>query len=367
MTGILRTACRWILTPASLGAAVLIDDSVPAIAQEIVREELRIPLPAAGPRGLEALLVRAGDAGSHPLVLINHGSPRDAAQRPGMTPLALLPQAIEFVRRGWTAAIVMRRGYGDSGGGWAENFGPCGDPDYVRAGRTSASDLDSAIGVLTKLPGIDATRMLSVGVSAGGLATVALTGFRPAGLVAGINFAGGRGSLTPDSVCREDKLIEAFREFGAQSRIPMLWVYSQNDHSFGPALADKFRAAFTAGGGNVTFIRAPSFRNDGHDLFSPLGIPLWTTDVDQFLARQHLVMRSDLLPAPAPKVAAPEGLSANGRQAFADYLASAPHKAFAMAPGLNFGWRSGRRTVDDAKAGALAFCKQQDCRIMVNE
>jgi hypothetical protein len=85
-----------------------------AAAQSIVREELRIPMAGAGPSGLEALLVRPNEAGKFPLVLINHGSPRDARDRPGMTPLAYVPQAVEFARRGFAAMVVMRRGYGDS-------------------------------------------------------------------------------------------------------------------------------------------------------------------------------------------------------------------------------------------------------------
>ena len=44
----------------------------------------------------------------------------------------------------------------------------------------------------------------AVGVSAGGFATVALTASAPQGLVAAINFAGGRGSLSADEVCEED-------------------------------------------------------------------------------------------------------------------------------------------------------------------
>jgi hypothetical protein len=75
-------------------------------AAEIIREELRMP--AAGPRGLEALLVRSDEPGRHPLVLLNHGSPRVAAERPDMSPNELLPEAIELVRRGWTAAMMMR-------------------------------------------------------------------------------------------------------------------------------------------------------------------------------------------------------------------------------------------------------------------
>jgi dienelactone hydrolase len=339
-----------------------------AAAGGFIREDLRIAMPAAGPRGLEALLVRPDEPGPHPLVLINHGSPREGSRRPEMTPLALLPEAIEFARRGWTAAIVMRRGFGDSGGGFAEDRGPCRDPDYLGAASASAADLKAAIGFLAGRPDIDATRILSVGVSAGGFATVALTADPPPGLVAGVSFAGGRGSGSSDAVCRDDKLIDTFGALGRGSRLPMLWVYAQNDHFLGPALAQKLRDAFTLAGGKVDFVAAPPFGSDGHRLFSTAGIPKWAPLVDDFLKAQNLVLLPSPLPPPAPPdIPPPPRLSANGRKAFAEFLISAPHKAFAVSSTGAFGWRTGRRTIEAARAAALAACapKATDCRVMV--
>ena len=51
-------------------------------ADTYMREELRIPLPATGPRGLEALLVRPSEPGRYPLALLSHGAPRSPADRP---------------------------------------------------------------------------------------------------------------------------------------------------------------------------------------------------------------------------------------------------------------------------------------------
>ena len=59
-------------------------------------------------------------------------------------------------------------------------------------------------------PDIDATRIISVGQSAGGFATVALTADPPAGLVAAISFAGGRGSPRDGEVCADERLVAAF-------------------------------------------------------------------------------------------------------------------------------------------------------------
>jgi dienelactone hydrolase len=308
--------------------------------------------------GLEALLVRPSDPGRYPLALLAHGSPRNGADRTAMTPLAMLPQALEFARRGWAAAVVMRRGYGDSDGGWAETNGSCDNSNYVTAGNAGAADLRLALDFISHRQDIDPTHMIAVGVSAGGFASVALTADPPPGLVAAISFAGGRGSQRDDEVCRPDRLIEAFRTYGARSRLPMLWVYAANDHFFGPALAQQLRAAFVAGGGNVDFVAAPAFGDDGHRLFSPIGIPVWTPYVDTFLQKHKLTLRDKPLPLPAPNIAAPAQLGANGQKAFTDFLIEAPHKAFAMAPGGAFGWKSGVRTIEEARAGALKFCAQ---------
>lgn len=283
-----------------------------------------------------------------------------------MTPLGMLPEALEFARRGWAALIVMRRGYGNSDGGWAETYGACNNPDYIAAGKAGAEDLRLSLQMVSHRPDVDPARMIAVGVSAGGFATVALTADPPPGLVAAISFAGGRGSLQPDRDCRADRLIAAFRVFGQHSRIPMLWVYAANDHFFGPPLAQQFHEAFTAGGGRVDFVAAPAFGNDGHGLFSAAGIPEWTHYVDAFLHRQNLTLRNTPPPLPVPNLAAPRELGANGRSAFTTYLADPPHKAFAMAPSGAFGWKSGARSADLARASALQFCTQhaKGCHIL---
>ena len=263
-----------------------------AAAEPYLQEELRIPSALAGPRGLEALLVRPNEPGRYPLALIAHGSPRSAESHPKITPAALLPQAIEFARRGWVAVVVMRRGYGDSGGGSTDSYGPCANPDFIAAGKAGAADLKTSIEFLVKRPDIDRSRVISVGVSAGGFATVALTADPPPGLVAAISFAGGRGSIHKDEDCHPEQLIEAFRSFGQRSRIPMLWVYAENDHFFGPALAQQLKGAFTEGGGNVEFIAAPAFGRDGHYLFSMDGIPIWSGLVDRYLKQHDLKLRA---------------------------------------------------------------------------
>ena len=334
---------------------------------------IRIPMPLAGPDGLEAFLVRPYGPGRYPLVLINHGTPRDSHERATMDPARILPLAMEFARRGWVSAIVMRRGYGNSGGKFAETIGSCTHPDYKHASQEAARDIRAAIQYLGKQPEVDSRRILVVGVSTGGLATIALTAAPPDGLVAAINFAGGDGSIREDVVCQPEVLVDTFRSFGESSRTPTLWIYSENDHYFNLALAKQFYRAFTDAGGNADFIQAPQFQEDGHNLFTFDGIPIWTRYVDDFLKQQGLVLRADLLPAPAvPNIPLPPELSPSWRSTFHYYLAAPPYKAFAVSTDGSFGYRFGEPTEEVARKSAISRCEERTktgvCRIaMLND
>lgn len=343
-----------------------------ASAQDLVEKELRIPAPGAGKKGLEAFMVRPNEPGSHPLALINHGAPRAGSDRRKMTPADMLPQAREFARRGWTTVIVMRRGYGDSGGDFAEDARACGrDPDFYGSGEESANDLRAAIDYLSQLPEVDPARIISIGRSAGGFATVALTAKPPAGLVAGISFAGGRGSPAKDEVCNPGDLINAFHAFGQKSRVPMLWVYAQNDHFFSPEIAAEFYQAFTAGGGKAQFVRANAFGADGHGLFSPSGIPMWTPMVDAFLESQNLTLRKTLLALPeGTGIDPPSELPESARAVFRQFLTCPMHRAFAVSESGKFGYTCEARTDKDAKRLAEERCgksagKKERCALYV--
>lgn len=350
---------------AWLAIALALAAMRPAAAQDYIREELRIPMPAAGPRGLEAVLIRPAGSGPFPLALLSHGAPRQGSDRAGMSANGLYRQGIEFARRGFASLIVMRRGFGTSGGGYAENSGPCANRDYLRSARESATDLRAAIAAMRNRSDVTTGGFIAAGISAGGLASVALTADPPAGLAAAINFAGGRGSRADDDVCDEDALVRAFAALGRTSRVPMLWVYAENDRFFGPALARRMHTAFTGAGGRARFIAAEAFGEDGHSLFSR-GVAIWTPVVDDFLRAQNLGRR-DLLPPPAlASLPAPPRLGEKGRAGFADYLAAGPHKAFAVSSrGSAWASRSGLQSAADAEARALEGCGKYaaDCMI----
>ena len=72
----------------AITAALVCSLSNFAHAQDYTRENLRIPMSGTGSRGLEAILLRPAATARYPLVLINHGSPRNASDRKTMSPTA---------------------------------------------------------------------------------------------------------------------------------------------------------------------------------------------------------------------------------------------------------------------------------------
>jgi hypothetical protein len=199
-------------------------------------------------------------------------------------------------------------------------------------------------------------RWISVGVSAGAFATVALTADAPRDLAAAIAFAPGRGSSGPDAVCGEKQLVAAFAQYGRTSRVPLLWVSADNDHFFGPRLTSQLTGAFSGTGGYASYVKTAAFGDDGHTLFSGAGIPIWSPIVDRFLASNNLVLRDRLIDVAIPGVLPPSSLNDRGRDTFKTYLDSGPNKAFAIGGDAHFGWATGRRKVDEAVKDALGFC-----------
>jgi dienelactone hydrolase len=328
--------------------------AAPANAAQFYIEDLRIPMAAAGPQGLEAFLVRPDGTRRYPLALLSHGSPRSFADRATMSAHHYYGIALEYARRGFAALIVMRRGYGTSPGGRVDSVGGCANAAYLPAAAVSVADLRAAIDAMARRSDVTTTGMIAAGHSAGGLATVALTAQAPAGLAAAISFAGGRGSLDDDEVCNPNGLVQAFATFGKTSRVPMLWVYSSNDSYFGPDLARRFHDGFRAGGGNAKFVTAPPYGDDGHYLYSVESRPQWTPYLDAFLRERGLAREMLSPPDPLPP---PSHFNDAAKAEFARYLAStSPHKAFAVSPNGGYGWRSGRNTVEDAERDSLAAC-----------
>jgi len=304
---------------------------------------------------LEALIVKPGDiTGRLPIALIAHGSPRDPAERPKSRARALLPQARDLAHRGWLVVAFLRRGFGASDGPFTEGF-TCSVPDFRGALAIAAEDIEAARVAVAKRPDADAARVLGLGVSVGGAAMLAWAATRPEGLVGIVNLSGGTGSLLPGRNCDEEGLVSAFASFGAQSRVPTLWLYAENDSFFGPDLVRRLHAAFTREGGAAQLIPFDPVGKDGHQLSSLFeGRMLWLPALDRFLRAQGLPTWD---PRPLEDIA--NQLNPQGKSVLAKYLSAPTEKALSISRVKRSVWFwSGTEDPETARRKSLDECER---------
>jgi len=305
-------------------------------APRLLAKEMLVPFPQAFPNGLDVLEVRMDLPGRHPLVVLTHGTSDIVDVRAHVTPWSQFSQALWFAQRGYVVLVVVRRGYGRSSGQQDSANGGCGfrGGSFEQTGEASADDLRAVMEFGRGLPEVDGNTILSAGVSTGGFAQVALSANPAKGLKAAISFAGGRGGDGHEHNCNLDGLIGAFHEFGKEAHkrgdLPMLWIYSQNDHWFPPAMAQQFDAAYKKGGGVNQFVMAPPDGEDGHHLYGH--VAAWSDTVTAFLSAQNLLPLGDtVLPAPeAPNVPLPAPLADKDKESWRRFLLAPPYKALVV-------------------------------------
>jgi dienelactone hydrolase len=268
---------------------LLLANRLPAMAEPAAtvdsagQEIIALPTPTGSM--LQTRVLRPAGREPFPLAIVSHGSPADPSQRPTMAIPTFSSVSNWLVARGYMVALPLRRGYGQTGGPWLENFGRCSSPDYYRAGLTTAQDIRTVIDYFRGRTEVQRDRILLVGWSAGGWGSLAAASQSPPGVFAVINFAGGRGGGHPQvGNCAPQRLVDAAGRYGSTARIPTLWLYAANDSFFAPALARKMSDAFVRAGGRAEYVALPAFGSDGHRLFGAAdGRALWQAPVATFL------------------------------------------------------------------------------------
>jgi dienelactone hydrolase len=263
------------------------------IAPRPIQEEIwALPLPLP----MFAYLVRPVGDGPFPLVIMNHGVSLNPTARSFFPLVEFRDAAKWFAQRGYLAVVPVGTGYGASAvdipeqglyGPFFSKVGKCSNPNFRAPGLAVAQVDLWIIDYLAAEKRIVPKEVIVVGHSAGGWASIALSSLNPPSIKAIIVFAGGRGGRVdgkPNNNCAPDKLVETTGEFGRTARVPMLWIYVENDTFFGPALSKRMHEAFTAAGGKVDYHLVPPFGNEGH-LFvgSPDAVPIWAPIVAKFL------------------------------------------------------------------------------------
>jgi len=304
---------------------------------------------------LEGLVVkRAGATGRLPVALITHGKPATTGRVLDVHATSLAGQARDLARRGWLAAVVVRRGYGQSDGPLRVAVS-CRSPSFAERFAAEAEDLQGALEFIARRPDADATRVIAIGASAGGAAVTALSALNPPNLLGVVNVSGG---LRMEPCPADDALVAAFRQLGAKSRVPNLWLYARNDSFFRPETVERMRTAFRDGGGDVKLVMFDPLGNDGHALFAATaGRQKWLMELDAFLRFRGLpTWQHRDVDALIKNVG-----SNNGKRGFFEgYVAAPSEKALAQpAGGGHWHGAFGSKTVEEARARALESCQQK--------
>jgi dienelactone hydrolase len=271
-------------------------------AQSDVQQlEARIPVWVPGKDGTPAHtanlvghVYRPQGAGPWGLVVLSHGTPGGADARAALTD-RYGAQARAIAALGYVVVTGLRRGYGASDGPLADRYGSCDAPDYAHAAQEAARDVAAIMTYGQKLPYVDGSNVVLMGKSAGGFASLALAAQQPAGIRGVINFAGGRGAQPQmrarQTICSEAALLQTIASFAATARVPMLWVYAENDSYFRPTLVEEMAKRYQKASARlnleVNFVAPENdARKEGHGYFDRTeNINFWLPIVRDFLMR----------------------------------------------------------------------------------
>lgn len=281
----------------ALVAALALTAPAPPSAAKAAEEVIELSVKVGNAYGrvfehpLTVTIFRESERPRSPFLILNHGRPAKAADFAKMGRVKFTDNAKYFVSKGFAVFVPTRIGYGVTGGEDIEHSGACAAKNYPPVYEAAAQQSIKVIEYARSLPYVDATRGLVVGQSFGGATAIALASKNLPSVVAAVNFAGGGGGDPvgrPGNPCRDDFLADLFGAYGGTSRIPTLWLYSENDRYFGKEKPRRWFDRFVAKGGVGEFVQLPPLTpplgEDGHITFTR-NPSVWRPAFEDFLRR----------------------------------------------------------------------------------
>ena len=340
------------LTPDANDAGKLVSE----LHEEVAKIEVSLQLPDGKPYTGDMVVThfRPNGPGPFPVVVFSHGRTADTRHDP---PRVRAVAAARFwTRRGFAVFMPTRVGYGELGQAVdPEAGGTCANANYRPAVAAMAEQVARTVAFATTLPWVDTGRVVLIGVSYGGFATIGASAKSIPGVVGAINFAGGLGGnpkARPGEPCQGARIEAIAKAAGAQTRVPMLWLYAQNDQYWGADWPRRWHQAYTAAGGRAQFATFSAVGDDGHKLMSG-GFTLWRPVVDRYLAElgftppkansalaaSQFARLDDVDKVPYIKPAA-------RTDGYAKFLSADVPRAFAISPTGAWAWRTGQDAVE---------------------
>jgi dienelactone hydrolase len=218
------------------------------------------------------------------------------------------------------------------------------------------------------LPFVDASRWVVLGVSMGGLTSLATVWRHPPGLAGGINFSGGVGGRPndfPGHPCGARQIASVLQNNVSQTVAPMLWLYWQNDQYWGPDIPKHWHQVWIAGGGNAEFHQLSPVGTDGH-LGTGIDMDHWVPIAEVFFARIGFTKPGAIARPAASGFAQIEQFDkvpgrVEARDGYRKFLAAPKPRAYAVSGNGDWGFATG----DWAMGHALGNCQHRgaSCRL----
>lgn len=311
---------------------------------------------------LETTLYKPEGNGPFPIVVINHGKAYgDTRFQDRYRPSAAVRF---FLQRGYAAVVPMRQGFSKSGGSYVG--GGC---NVQSNGLVQAEDVKTVLDWATAQGWADKSNVLVLGQSHGGWTTLAFGTQAYPGVKGLVNFAGG---LRQDQCAGwQGTLARAAGAYGAETRVPSLWFYGDNDSYFDTYTYRSMYESYRAAGAPVELVAFGVFGNDAHSMFSARsGESIWQPPVDRFLrsvglpsaiVQPRFAVSSRMPTPPRTDFAAIDALDKlphvrdAGREGYRSFLGKQFPRAFAIAPSGAWGWAE---MGDDPLQRALSNCQR---------
>ena len=226
--------------------------------------------------------------GPFPLVIVNHGRANNEKRAANREPVRFENLSRYLVSKGFAVFVPTRVGYGETYGDFDPEYSDaCSSPRIEPMSIAASDQVLATLAFARTLPFVDASRWVVMGVSVGGLTTVATVWRKPPGLVGGINFAGGTGGdpqNRPGRPCAVAQIESLWRAKAAGATAPMLWLYWQNDLYWGADNPRRWHQAWVDGGGKAEFQSLDAVGADGH---GGVGVDMdhWVPIAEGFFAR----------------------------------------------------------------------------------
>lgn len=237
------------------------------------------------PVTLEVIIYRPLGSGPFPAVMFHHGSTGDGTDRSLFTQTFTSENLAQFfTSRGWLVAFAQRRGRGTSDGLYDEGFTPdrsrysCVHSITLAGFERALSDIDAAVAYVSGRADVNPTRLVSAGVSRGGVLALTHAAERPGVFLGAVNFVGG----WLGEGCPAPSVNPLLFERAARFPSDTIWMYGENDTFYSMAHSRANFSVFTSTGGKGTFnaytraagLNGHNITNDPH---------LWTGHLQTFM------------------------------------------------------------------------------------